>query len=148
MLRLYEWKDNWRKLSMNRWRNEDGIQNLRSGAVPRVSISCFTCDTDCILLQRLCVTICYQSTYYVLWCYEILHYVTSMCDTHHIYQISLTWRWLTRGVIFQTLFPWVPSGGFEPMNFFMPRSWVLRATIAPRSHRHTHSHTQFAKNLW
>ena len=31
---------------MNRWRNEDGIQNLRSGAVPRVSISCFTRDTD------------------------------------------------------------------------------------------------------
>ena len=47
---------------LKRWRNEDGNQNLQSGADPRVSIAGLTCDTDCILLQRLSVRHTHKDT--------------------------------------------------------------------------------------
>ena len=37
---------------MKRWRNEDGNQNLRSGAGPRVSIACLTSDTDHLIKKN------------------------------------------------------------------------------------------------
>ena len=52
MLRLCDCKKNWRKLLVKRWRNEDGNQNLQSGADPRVSIACLTGDTDHLIKKN------------------------------------------------------------------------------------------------